>query len=88
MGLDNAYRMNPKNGTCLWGSAYPNGLPAFYAQGVHLLHLSELTIDRPSPLPPGGIGKPWLNISRYYLLGQSLLCAGLPGQSLLWCYLL
>lgn len=52
-GLDNAYLLNPKTNLPYGIEQYPQGLPGVYSQGVTDLHLSEIHIDRPTPLPSG-----------------------------------
>jgi hypothetical protein len=51
MGLDNAYRVDPQTGRAHGVGRYPHGLPAIFACGICGLHLNELHITRPSPLP-------------------------------------
>lgn len=51
MGLDNAYRVDPQTGRAHGVGRYPHGLPAIFACGICGLHLNELHIARPSPLP-------------------------------------
>jgi len=53
MGLDNAYRVDPASGEAFGVEPYPGGLPGLFARGVENLHLHNLNIVRPDPLPAG-----------------------------------
>ncbi|MCW0975838.1 MULTISPECIES: glycoside hydrolase family 28 protein [Pantoea] len=53
MGLDNAYKLDPKTGEAFGVERYPGGLPGLFARGVENLQLHSLAIIRPEPLPPG-----------------------------------
>jgi polygalacturonase len=53
MGLDNAYKLDPKTGEAFSVERYPGGLPGLFARGVENLQLHNLVITRPEPLPPG-----------------------------------
>ncbi|MCJ7924526.1 MAG: glycosyl hydrolase family 28 protein [Pantoea vagans] len=53
MGLDNAYKLDPKTGEAFGVERYPGGLPGLFARGVENLQLHSLVITRPEPLPPG-----------------------------------
>ncbi|HCC0890057.1 TPA: hypothetical protein M4K80_003636 [Salmonella enterica] len=53
MGLDNAYNVNPLTGRAHGVEPYPDGLPAFYANGACGLRLSGVHIRCPVPLPRG-----------------------------------
>lgn len=53
MGLDNAYKLDPRTGEAYGVERYPDGLPALFARGVENLRWHHLAVERPEPLPPG-----------------------------------